>query len=75
MNPVEYEQLDGGMRLRINENSSAEVEQYQFLCPDVRSKRNPDPISIGVVDYLVERLEKVSPKVPSVIVVPFVPGG
>ena len=32
-------------------------------------------ISIVVVDYLVKRLEKVSPKVPSVLIAPFVPGG
>jgi len=32
-------------------------------------------ISIAVVDYLIERLKKVSPKVSSVLIVPFVPDG
>ena len=32
-------------------------------------------ISAVIVDYLVEHFEKVSPKVPSVLVAPFVPAG
>jgi hypothetical protein len=44
MNPVEYEQLDRGMRLQLNKNSSAEVEQYLDGRPTDAPTRPFEPV-------------------------------
>jgi hypothetical protein len=57
--------------------SRKDTEQERAFIPwSTRGGRKPSfRLSSVIVDYLLESLEKVSTEVPSVFVVPFVPGG